>query len=736
VLAETRAPRLWSASLAVRLLAIAVLAVIPAAALLVGIAFEQRSGVIRKAERDVLRVAQASARDQERVIDTASQLLTVFTHSAEVLARDGARCSALAAGTLATLSDYGNIAATTADGDMFCSAVPLPGRVNAGDRPYFMRALRTGAVAAGVVANGRIRQNPSVVIAAPATNGNGKVVAVGLIGIDLTRFEQRFARTALPPAARVVLFDRTGQILARLPSQSVPPPPAWPVADAARARIDANLIAPGPDGVEYLWGVAPIRESTGLAMSIAVGFPRSGALAAANHILVTQLAALALAIALSLVVVWLAGYAFLRRQVQALIAAARRLGSGERGARTNLPYQGELGQLARALDDTAEALEQRQALLGTAEVGRYRAEHELEEKDEVLWLVLEGVRDHAVVLLDEGGHVASWHTGAKRVTGYESRDILGRTLATFFSGDQRENIVDELLRKASQHVSVNYEGALLKADGTPFVANVTITALWEETRLRGFTVVIRDITEGQRAEESLRAHGERLQQLSKQLMEIQETERRVLACELHDEVGQALTAMKINLQALRRPYAVNALAERIDDTIGIVDGLLRRVREMSLDLRPSLLDDWGLAAAIHWYAKRQAERSDMTVTFATALGDDRFAADVETACYRVVQEAITNAIRHARARRIGVELERQGQRLSVAVTDDGTGFDVAAARCAASHGRSMGILGMEERVRLLGGVFTIESTPDRGTEIRASLPFAASTESPATVRAS
>jgi len=222
--------------------------------------------------------------------------------------------------------------------------------------------------------------------------------------------------------------------------------------------------------------------------------------------------------------------------------------------------------------------------------------------------------------------------------------------------------------------------------------------------------------------EQVRAGRARAQILSQQLMEAQETERRHLARELHDEIGQALTAVKINLQAIQR--APGDSANRLHESIAIVDRALQQVRDLSLDLRPSLLDDLGLVAALRWYLDRQAQRAGFAAEFAAQPAEIRVDAHVATACFRVAQEAVTNIVRHAQARHARLDLHQQGPELQLAIRDDGTGFDVAAARERAVRGGSLGLLGMQERVLLMGGRLDLQSTPGHGATLVARLPLA------------
>jgi signal transduction histidine kinase len=217
---------------------------------------------------------------------------------------------------------------------------------------------------------------------------------------------------------------------------------------------------------------------------------------------------------------------------------------------------------------------------------------------------------------------------------------------------------------------------------------------------------------------------ERLAALSARLLQVQEAERRHIARELHDEVGQALTAVRMNLQLLKQsPPAPEALAGRVDETLGVLDQILQGVRQLSLDLRPSLLDDVGLVAALQWFVRVRGERAGLAGTVVAELAEAEVSAELATTCFRVVQEAVTNAIRHARARHLRVELRGRDGELELIVRDDGVGFDVAAAFRSARGGASLGLLSLRERVELAEGRSVIESDPGRGTTVRAWFPL-------------
>ncbi len=240
-------------------------------------------------------------------------------------------------------------------------------------------------------------------------------------------------------------------------------------------------------------------------------------------------------------------------------------------------------------------------------------------------------------------------------------------------------------------------------------------ALGEVERLIGVTY---EITERKKTEEMLREGRDQLRTLSRRLMDAQETERRRIARELHDETGQALTAVKLNLQSLKRHSGDLQLGARLEESIKIVEESLNSIRNISHELRPSILDDLGLVAALRWYVDRQSQRAEFTPHFHADVIEERLPTEIETACFRIVQEALTNIIRHAAARNIWVELLQTPHEFRLLVRDDGIGFNVKAARDFAAQGHSLGILGMQERAQLAGGQFELKSGKRGGAEVR------------------
>ncbi|MDB6121520.1 MAG: Multi-sensor signal transduction histidine kinase [Pedosphaera sp.] len=287
--------------------------------------------------------------------------------------------------------------------------------------------------------------------------------------------------------------------------------------------------------------------------------------------------------------------------------------------------------------------------------------------------------------------------------------------------EDRPKIEEIIQRTADDMKGVRYGLRVRRKDG----GVITVEVHRFKTELNGKVAVIgtlQDVTQRVQEEEILQRTTEQLQTLSRRLLELQETERRHIARELHDEIGQALTALKINLQAVQRMANSTAFAPRLLDSISIVDRTLRQVRNLSLDLRPSMLDDLGLCSALRWYADQQAQRSGLRIQFTANPPEMRLETAVETACFRVAQEALTNIVRHAQAHSVWVELKVEGKTLHLTIRDDGVGFDLDLIRQQVANGTSLGVLGMEERASLMGGRIEMKSVSGEGSEVHGWFP--------------
>jgi PAS domain S-box-containing protein len=249
------------------------------------------------------------------------------------------------------------------------------------------------------------------------------------------------------------------------------------------------------------------------------------------------------------------------------------------------------------------------------------------------------------------------------------------------------------------------------------------TGAWGEFRMYpqgdAVLVFITNITKRKVAEGLAREREARLAHLSHRLLRAQEEERRQIAREMHDELGQSLVALKLNLQAALADPALRG--QRLEDSTSIVERMIEQVRDRSLDLHPAVLDDVGLLAALDWLCARQSARSGVPIDVRGARPLPRLTREAEGAFFRIVQEALSNSLKHARAGRIEVNLVHDPVAIELTVRDDGCGFD--PGQVEREHPESLGLISMRERAELIGAVFAVHSEPGRGTRIVVRLPL-------------
>ena len=349
--------------------------------------------------------------------------------------------------------------------------------------------------------------------------------------------------------------------------------------------------------------------------------------------------------------------------------------------------------------------------------------------------MLQGLFDFApdtVVVVDHDGQIIRVNAQVEKMFGYRREELVGQPIEVLIPDRLRAEHVREragyIAEPHTRPMGIGLELYGKRKDGSEFPVDVMLSPMEAETT-RVVIGVIRDITRRKQSEEAQRDYAERLKFLSRRLMEVQEAERRNIALELHDEIGQVLTGLKLTLELGSR-LPVDAVAPTLDRARSLVNELMARVRKLSLDLRPAMLDDLGLLPTLLWHIENYTAQTQVRINFKhSGLERRRFAAEVETAAYRVVQEALTNVARHAGVDEATVTLSTRQQTLLIEVDDSGKGFDMESLHAA---NETSGLAGMRERAVLLGGRLTINSRPGLGTRLTAELRIA-DNQSPKTV---
>lgn len=251
--------------------------------------------------------------------------------------------------------------------------------------------------------------------------------------------------------------------------------------------------------------------------------------------------------------------------------------------------------------------------------------------------------------------------------------------------------------------------------------------LWQENHIypsaEGLSIFIHDITERKKTELKLKQSNEQLHQLAAHLQNIRETEQKRIAREIHDELGQQITGLKMDVAWMKKKVngheTVGFLHEKLDQMTELLDMSVQTVRKISSSLRPSILDDLGLIAALEWQTKEFQKRFSIPIQFTSSEKTLRVDPDIATGIFRLYQESLTNVARHAQATQVTAFLEYRDKHIILSVSDNGKGFDPHLAEAK----KTMGLLGMKERVLMMGGNLNFISTPGEGTTVMVSIPF-------------
>ena len=360
---------------------------------------------------------------------------------------------------------------------------------------------------------------------------------------------------------------------------------------------------------------------------------------------------------------------------------------------------------------------------------RKEAERAMQEGEARKGAILDSAMD-AIITIDERGRINEFNPAAAKMFGRNRASVMGQELA--------ELIIPPSLRDKHRHGLERYlesghgpifgkrfETTALRADGKEFPVELTIN----KVQLEGpplFTGWVRDITERKRAEKQLRDSREQLRALAAYLQSVREEERTHIAREVHDELGQTLTALKMDLAWLDKRMIeigdseeLQQFEEKLKELPGRVDTIIATVRKIATELRPPVLDDLGLEAAVEWQVREFEKRTGIKCRFTGSLKHMDLGPDRATAVFRIFQETLTNIVRHAEATQVTIRLREEDDKLVLEVQDNGRGMTGREL----SGTRSLGLLGMRERATMLDGEVNIIGRQGKGTTVGVRIPI-------------
>jgi two-component system sensor histidine kinase UhpB len=325
-------------------------------------------------------------------------------------------------------------------------------------------------------------------------------------------------------------------------------------------------------------------------------------------------------------------------------------------------------------------------------------------------------------IIDAQGRFLDTNDAYCRLIGYSREELLKMKISDIEAKEKPKETARRI-QKIMEVGGDRFETQHRCKDGR--VVDLEVSVNYNKESGDKLFVFLRDVTQRKQMEEALARYVDELRQLSKQLITVQEAERLRISRELHDEMGQALTMLRINIASIKEsllPGYAKGVKDRLADADALTEKLLGQIHELTLELRPHMLDDLGLAPTLRWYTERLSRRLNIQILFTQKNWKERPDSEISTALFRIIQEALTNAAKHARAKKIRILLVQKQKFIEVLIKDDGRGFDQRKIEKRPPRARGIGLFSMKERAALLNGECTIESHPGKGTRIHISIP--------------
>jgi signal transduction histidine kinase len=736
---------------------ILLLVIAPLAALAIYLEVEDRRKDAEQAQADSRHTVNQVSHELNLLIESTRDLVLGFSRNPLLLAHPEA-CSAQLASLSPAFPHFANMVLLDQDLNVVCAAsnptrmrqIPRDAAMDA----VFARVRQTRQTGVGVYQ--KSAQGKRILpLIGPIIDNDGRLRYFFSVNLDLKWLDEQVNATAIPKSAILLVMDRQGTIMARNPPSHTYTvgTPAPPYERTLPSHGDFDREIKGEGGINRVYSLAQVGPEDGL--TVVMKMRASEIYEAARRRLVLHLASLGSVGLLVLGLAWLGSNRYFTGPLSTLIRTADRLAAGDRSARSGLAYASEIGGLAQSLDLMADSLEKDQIrTLRTDRAFRSIIEGTSTSAGEAFFLSL--VTSLTSAFEADFAFVAELNPDLLSVKTL-STSAFGKivdNLSYELDGTPCENVInlkscyyptgiqelfpdDAMLRELGMQ---SYLGtALPDSEGNPIgliavlrrqpmSADVTdpldmlkvfaARASVELTRLR----VERELRESlARNLEMVRA----LQELTASLESVREEERTHIAREIHDELGQQLTAMRFGLKSLKTQLTQGAERDalapalnRVSDLTGLVDSMIGDIRRIATELRPQVLDAFGMVAAIEWLAQDFRKRTGIACRYE---GPKDLAVDRElaTAVFRICQESLTNVARHAHATEARIDLAADGDWLSLEVSDNGKGISQEIL----VQTRSLGVIGMRERARMAGGEFIIGGDVEQGASIRVRFPL-------------
>lgn len=711
----------------------------------------------RRAQESTLTLAQLTAAHTEQLLADSETLLAQIAQRPLVQAMDPTQCDPSLADFAALMPQFVGLGLINAEGEVLCSPSAEPGAppTSVVDREWFQRVKESEEFTVGRVQVGRVSGRWVSALAYPVINEAGDFVGALSLPIDLVRYQAGLTGVTLPPDTTIAIIDDQGNVVARSSE-----PEEWigrnvrgaEVVDIVLAEGEGFATAEGTDGIQKIYGFIPIPRAGWYVYSgipTEVAFARVETILLRDGVLLLTFAALVIAL-----------FYYLRRQVvrpvTELAQVAQAVAQGQLDRRGQLSGPKELSEVTRQfnemLDARASHTRQLQQIAETP-----LSLNPLLSPAEILQLALKEARqiiqahvclalisdaqdmEMPAAILSVSDAYQTWqnHTGLEAMGRQLSRPAIesNRPLCLSQGKLTAQPAWAALAAEAAGLPPLNgWLAAPLTLSSNRRIGVIALSAkqvgdfsaddeaiLWQLAQLTSVAL------ENALLFHSLNEQSEQMRGLALRLAEAEEMERRRLARELHDGVGQLLTALNIDLYMLQSEFAADASTrERLQTAVEMVKEALDRTRDVLTELRPTTLEENGLGKALRWYGDQFSQRTGIAVQVKDQESGRRLLPNVEMALFRVAQEALTNIVKHAEARQVEITLTSQDSHFNLIICDDGKGFDLPALRRSRQENDarpSWGLINMRERAEAVRGHFQIESQPGDGTQITVQVPL-------------
>jgi PAS domain S-box-containing protein len=326
-------------------------------------------------------------------------------------------------------------------------------------------------------------------------------------------------------------------------------------------------------------------------------------------------------------------------------------------------------------------------------------------------------------IIDSQGRFLDTNDAYCGLIGYSREELLKMKISDI-EAKEKPKETERHIRKIMEVGGDRFETRHKCKDGR--VVDIEVSTKYNKESGDKLYAFLRDVTQRKQMGEALAKYIGELQRLSKQLIAVQEAERLRISQELHDEMGQALTMLRINIASIKEslpPGYAKGIKDRLADADALTEKILGQIHELTLELRPHMLDDLGLVSTVRWYTERLSRRLNIQILFTQKNLKRRLAPEIRTTLFRIIQEALTNVAKHARAKKVRILLAQKQKFIELIIQDDGRGFDQRKIEKRPSRARGIGLFSMKERAALLNGECAIESRPGAGTKVRIRIPW-------------